>query len=143
MTIYARLDPVTNALSALVDLTPEQYATMQANGKALFLRLYIIDAQPAPSAAQKVIEGAPLITATEYHKTWSLVNKTQAELDADAQAAELVQLKAMVAALTTVIDAGVTTAPTTLAEAVTKIQAQNVQLVRLARVARWLIKQQQ
>ncbi len=142
MTIYARLDPLTNALSTLVDLTPEQYATMQGNGKALFLRLYLIDAQPTPSASQKVIEGTPLVTATEYHKTWTLANKTQAELDADAQAAELVQLKAMVAALTTVIDAGVTTAPATLAQAVTKIQDQNAQLVRLARIARWLLKQQ-
>src|SRR5688500_8555495 len=103
MTLYARL--LDGEVDRLVELTAEQYAALQVNGKAAFLRLWIVDPQPTPSATQAVQMGPVVITGTEARQTWTLRDKTQAELDAEANAADRPTVKAVVTALTTDIAA--------------------------------------
>jgi hypothetical protein len=141
MTIYARLTPA-GTFDALVDLTPEQYALMQANGKAALLRTYSVDAEPVPSASQRVDPGPYVSDATTTRKTWVLVNKTQEELDADAQRTEIALLKAQLTGLQTDITTGITAAPTTAAQAFVDIQDLKRMILRLNRIARWLLKNQ-
>jgi hypothetical protein len=87
MTTYARVN-AQGAFDGLVDLTPEQYAALQVNGKAAWLRLWIVDPQPVPTADQVVVNNGIAITATEAHQTWGLREKTAAELEAESIAAE-------------------------------------------------------
>jgi hypothetical protein len=87
MTTYARID-AQGAFESLVNLTPEQYAALQANGKAAWLRLWIVDPQPVPAAAQVVVNNGIAITATEAHQTWTVREKTAAELETESIAAE-------------------------------------------------------
>jgi hypothetical protein len=87
MTTYARID-AQGAFDRLIDLTPEQYVALQANGKAAWLRLWIVDAKPVPTATQLVIDAGIVITATEAHQTWAVREKTAAELEAESIAAE-------------------------------------------------------
>jgi len=143
MTTYARLTQDKLALEALVELTAEQLAQMQANGKAALLRLYVVDAQPVPTTGQKVVAGTPMIDATTYHRTYVLAAKTASELDAEAQVAELVQLRTLITALQADIDAGITAAPTTAAQAFVEIQDLKRRALRADRVLKWLVKQQQ
>lgn len=145
MTTYARLK-TDLTFDTLVQLDAAQYAALQANGKAQFLRLYSVDAQPTPSGTQYVAAGPYVTDATTTRKTWALVDKTQAQIDAETlaalQATELTALKAAVSGLTTDIAAGITTAPTTAAQAFIDIQELKRQMLRLNRVARWLLRQQ-
>jgi hypothetical protein len=137
MAIYFRLFD-----SSLLDITPEHYALLQANGKAAFLRLWVPTAPPVPSSAQRVAEAAPIIDATNATQAWALVQKTPAELDVDAQTTELAQLKTLIAALTSDIQAGITAAPTTAAQAFVEIQDLKRRALRTDRAIRWLLKQQ-
>lgn len=104
MTMYARLN-VGGNIERLIDLTADQYTALQANGKATWLRLWVVDAKPAPSATQVVIDAGIIITATEAHQTWGLRDKTQAELDVDTNALELPTVVAYVDQWTTDIQA--------------------------------------
>lgn len=133
MTTYARI--ADGAVVATFDLTPEQYAALQANGKAANLRLWIVDPMPTPSASQVVMIGPVVIGPVEAHQTSVLRNKTQAELDADSNAAEQAQIKTMIANLTASIQAD--------RSALT--QAQRLALleqdaVRLSRIARYYLR---
>ena len=121
--IYARINP-DNSVS-LVDLDPAFVAALIAAGnpKADSIRAYVIDAQPVPSAAQRVVDGGYVIEPTQVRKTWALAAKSAAELDAETDAAELEQLKTIAAAL----QAGTGTA--------------GERLVRVERVCVWLLKQ--
>ena len=120
---YVRLDASLLVIERFgIELTAPEFAALQANGKASSLRLWVIDAQPVPSATQVVIDAGYVIEATQARKTWTLRNKTQAELDAEQQAADLVVLKALVTALNADIAAGITAAPTTAAQAFVEIQ---------------------
>lgn len=142
MTIYARIDPTTQAVS-LVDLTAEQFAALAGHPtKAATVRAYVIDAQPVAGAAQAVEFAGLVIEPTQVRKTWALRAKTQAELDADTQASELVQLKAEITALNTFIAANDRAAPTTPAQAFSDIATLKVATLRLARGVRWMLKQQ-
>lgn len=87
MTAYARLNAL-GEVDRLIDLTAEQYAALVTNGKAIWLRLWIVDAQPAPSPAQVVERGPIVISSTEAHQTWSLRDKTASEVESDAIVAE-------------------------------------------------------
>jgi hypothetical protein len=87
MTAFARID-TQGAFERLVDLTPEQYAALQANGKSAWLRLWAVDAMPVPTATQVVIDAGIVITVTEARQTWSVREKTAAELEAESIAAE-------------------------------------------------------
>lgn len=104
MTIYARLN-AEGLVDRLVELTPEQYAALELNGKATWLRLWVVDPKPTPGATQVVVDAGIVIGATEAHQTWALRDKTQAELDAEANAADRPALLSMIAAITVDIDA--------------------------------------
>lgn len=100
MTLYYRTTD-----GARRDLTPEQYAALQANGKAADLRLWSVDPMPTPGAGQVVIDGGIVVDATTARQTWTFRAKTQAELDAETNAAELPQLVAWIDQWTTDIQA--------------------------------------
>jgi len=121
--IYARINP-DNSVS-LVDLDPAFVAALIAAGnpKAGSIRTYVIDAQPVPSAAQRVVDAGYVIEPAQVRKTWALAAKSAAELDAETDAAELEILKTIAAAL----QAGTGTA--------------GERLVRVERVCVWLLKQ--
>jgi hypothetical protein len=138
MTLYARPNPDYPRIGGPIDVRDFESPPPPRRGWVPL----IVDAQPVPNASQVVIDTGIVIGQTEAHQTWGLRDKTQAELDADAQAAELAQLKAMVAALTTDIQAGITAAPTTAAQAFVEIQDLKRRALRTDRAIRWLLKQQ-
>lgn len=121
--IYARINP-DNSVS-LVDLDPAFVASLVAAGnpKANSIRAYVIDAQPVPSSAQRVVDAGYVIEATQARKTWGLVAKSASELSAETDASELAQLETIAAAL----QAGTGTA--------------GERMVRVERVCVWLLKQ--
>jgi hypothetical protein len=134
MTYYARINPNDGTTDV------RDFAAPPPAAKG-WLPL-VIDAQPVPSASQVVVQNAITFGATTATQTWSLRAKTQAELDGDAQAAELTALRTMVQALTDDIALGVTAAPTTAAQAFVHIQELKRQQLRVNRAVRWLLKQQ-
>ena len=135
MTLYARPDPNDSQSNDVRD-----FITPPPSAKG-WLPL-IIDARPTPNAAQVVTDAGIVYGPVEAHQTWALRDKTQAELDIDTQASELAALKALVAALTTDIQAGITPAPTTAAQAFVEIQDLKRRALRTDRAIRWIIKQQ-
>jgi hypothetical protein len=104
MTAYVRLNE-EGAIERHLDLTPEQYASLEVNGKSVWLRLWVVDPQPVPTATQVVEHGPVTISLTEARQTWTLRNKTQAELDAETNATDRPLLLQMLASITTDIDA--------------------------------------
>ena len=98
MTTYYRISD-----GALRDLSPEQFAGLQANGKADGLRVYVLDTRPTPTATQAVEEGPVVVGPVEAHRTWTLRDKTAAELAADQaatdRAADLDQIRTVLTAL--------------------------------------------
>lgn len=148
MTTYARID-AQGSFERLVDLTTEQYTSLQANGKATWLRLWVVDAKPVPTAAQVVELGPITISATEAHQTWTLRNKTQAELDAETNATDRPLLLQMLAALTADIDAFNANPDVTgtAVERLTKIEARVKDLERQQRrdnrILRYYLRSQQ
>ena len=131
MTTYARLN-VDGTVERTVDLTAEQYAAMQANGKAAWLRLRTEDAKPVPTAGQVLVDEGIVVTATEARQTWGLRDKTQAELAGEENEAERVRLRTVIDALTAPVN---TTG--TAAERLTKLEARSL---RLERIAVWLLR---
>jgi hypothetical protein len=142
MTTFARIDPATNAVRDTVELTPEQYAAFEGNPKRDYWRPLVIDAKPTPSASQRVESAGYVIEPTQVRMTWRLVDKTAAELEADANAAELGQLRALLEALRADIDAGLTAAPTTAAQAYSQIQDLKRRALRTDRVLHYMLKHQ-
>lgn len=100
MTAYVRLN-ADGAIERHLDLTPDQYAALEANGKAAWLRLWVVDPQPVPTATQVVEPGPITISATEARQTWTVREKTAAELEAEAVAAELAKADEILADLST------------------------------------------
>jgi len=82
MSTFARVRD--GQVEGLFDLTDEQYAAMLANGKAAFLRYWIVDPKPEVGPAQVLEDGPVVITHLEARKTWLLREKTQTELDYEA-----------------------------------------------------------
>jgi hypothetical protein len=95
MTTYYRITD-----STFHELTAEEYAARQANGKAVALRLYVIDAKPAPSASQVVVDAGVVVGPVEAHQTWSLRSKTSSEQETEALLVERAQIDAMLADIT-------------------------------------------
>jgi hypothetical protein len=95
MTIYYRVSD-----GEFRDITAEQYAELSANKQA-DLRLYVVDAQPTPSASQVVVNAGIVVGPVEAHLTWDLRDKTVDELEADALDAELAQLDTLIASVET------------------------------------------
>jgi hypothetical protein len=83
------------------ELSAEQFAALQANGKAEALRLYVVDLMPTPSATQVVVDAGIVLGPIEAHQTWGLRDKTADELEADAIAAELAQVDTLLANIDT------------------------------------------
>lgn len=79
----------------LRDLDQSQYAALAENKRA-DLRIYIIDPQPVPTASQRIVEAGITVGPVEAHFTWALVEKTQSELDNEAEAAALTAEAALV-----------------------------------------------
>lgn len=100
MTLYYRIPD-----GSIFNLTPAQYAELQANGKATYLRLWSVDAMPTPGPTEVVISGGIIVDATTARQAWTLRAKTQAELDREANADELPSLLLYIDALTTDIAA--------------------------------------
>jgi hypothetical protein len=94
-TYYRTTDGSVHELSA------EQFAALQANGKADALRQYVIDAKPTPSATQVVVNSGIVVGPVEAHQTWALREKTAEELEDDALAAELLQVDTLIASIDT------------------------------------------
>jgi len=105
MTTYARLTESQTSVETWVELTADQYAALQGNGKASWLRLWVEDAKPTPGPTQAVSAGHITITQTEARQTWVLRDKTERELAAEQNAADRPTLVQLIAAITTDIDA--------------------------------------
>jgi hypothetical protein len=95
MTTYARI--ANGAVERLVDLSAEQYAQMQANDKAVYLRLWVVDAKPTPGANQVVTDAGIVIDATTARQTWGLRQMTADETEAAAIATEVALLDERIA----------------------------------------------
>jgi hypothetical protein len=92
MTTYVRLTQDKLAVEKSdIELSAQEFAAL-VEWKQSFMRLYVVDAAPVPSASQVVEAGVPLITPTEYHATWVLREKTADELEAEALNGEKAQL---------------------------------------------------
>jgi hypothetical protein len=102
MTTYAKL--LAGQFEKLVELTPEEYAGMQANGKAVNLRLWAPTEAPVAQAGQVVEAAAPIIDATTATQAWAVRSKTADELEAEALAAEKAQLATYLADIQTQLD---------------------------------------
>jgi hypothetical protein len=83
MTIYYRLPTPTQA-GETFDIPPEQFAVMQANGKAADLRLWLVDPMPPFDPASQVVESSIVVGPAEARRTWAVRAKTEEELQADA-----------------------------------------------------------
>jgi hypothetical protein len=100
MTTHVRLN-ADGAIERYLDLTPEQYTALEANGKATWLRVWVVNPQPVPTATQVVVNSGILITATEAHQTWTVREKTAAELEAESIAAERAKIDEVLTDLAT------------------------------------------
>lgn len=100
MTTYARLT-TAGAFERLVELTAEQYAALQANGKASLLRLWAVDALPVPTSSQVVVQGPIAITAEEARQTWQVREKTTAELEVASLITERSKIEEILADIAT------------------------------------------
>lgn len=135
MTLYARPDPDSMAQNDVRD-----FATPPPIEKGW--RPLRVKVQPVPTASQALGDAGIVYTPTTATQTWALRNKTQAELAAETQAADWAILRGLVAALTTDIQAGITAAPITAAQAFLEIQDMKRRALRTDRAIRWLVKQQ-
>lgn len=119
----------------LSEVPNEDYLALQAHPtKAAFILPVVIDAQPTPTSQQVVESAGYVVEAAQVRRTWALRDKTAAELDDDALAAELVQIKALRSALQADVTAGLTAAPTTQAQAFAAIQDLKRRALRTDRV---------
>lgn len=117
--MYARIDPNTG--------TPDARQFADAPPAEKGWRPLSVDPQPTPSATQVVVLSGIVFDATTARQTWALRDKTAAELDAEAQAAEKDQLLAVAAFLDSA-------APTTVAQCAADVQ-------KLKRCVKWLLGQ--
>lgn len=87
MSRYALVDPTTEAVRRVAELTAEQVAAL-APQKRQWIRPLVTDPQPTPTAQQRVQRGGYVVEAEQVRETWTLVDKTPEELAAEAAAAE-------------------------------------------------------
>lgn len=141
---YAQLDPLSNAVTRIVDLTAEQVEALQGNPKLQWLRPFVEDQLPAVTAAQIAEPGGYLVEPAQVRWTWRVRDKTPDELQADAVRDELAALKETVTdALVADIAAGVSAPPTTLAQAAAHIQELKRRQQRADRILLWLLRSAQ
>jgi hypothetical protein len=84
MTLYARIDPLTQQVARLVELTAEEYAAFEGNPKQQWLRPLVVDAVPTPSATQVVVNAGYVIEPTQVRQSWGLREMTADELEGAA-----------------------------------------------------------
>lgn len=148
MSTFARITQA-GVFDTLVELTQEQFAALQANGKAVWLRIWVVQPQPTPTATQVVISDGIVITPTEARQTWGVREKTQIELDAETNSADRPLLLQMLSAITTDIDAynANPDATGTAVERITKLEARVKELERQQRrdnrILRYYLRTQQ
>jgi hypothetical protein len=104
MTLYARIDPLTQQVSALVDMTLAEYQALDGNPKQQWLRPLVVDAKPTPSATQVVIDAGFVIEPAQVRQTWSLREMTADEIEAAALLAEKAQIAQYIADIQTQLD---------------------------------------
>lgn len=142
MSTYARLDPLTSQVRDLVDLTQAQFDALAGNPKQAFIRPLVVDAMPVPTSAQLVYSTGYVTEADRVRQTWALRDKLPHELDMEAEAQTVSQLKALANTLQTDIAAGVTPAPSNLAGVVADLQDLKRRALRTDRVILWLLRHQ-
>jgi hypothetical protein len=96
---YARLRPNSTVVEAIIDTTAKDVAALAPNKRA-WLRLFVIDPQPTPTAAQVVVDTGYLVEADKVRQTWALRAKTATELDRDDLSAEQANINVMLTDLT-------------------------------------------
>lgn len=133
----------------LVELTPEQFAALQVNGKSTWLRSWVVDQQPVPTATQVVVESAILVTPTEARQTWVLREKTQLEIDLETNASDRPALLQMLSVITADIDSYNANPDVTgtAVERITKLEVRVKELERQQRrdnrILRYYLRSQQ
>jgi hypothetical protein len=88
MTIYARIDPLTLQVDALVDMTLAEYQAFDGNPKQQWLRPLVVDAKPAPGATQVVVDAGFVIEPAQVRQTWAVREMTAEEAEYAALQAE-------------------------------------------------------
>jgi hypothetical protein len=142
MTQYARLNTETLTVERILDITPEQYAALDDNPKQAYLRPFVFDQKPTPSATQVVVNAGYVVEPVQVRQTWALRDKTPAELDAEAREADRQTLVQLIAALTTSIQDHTNTPDVsgTAAVRLDKLEARTLateqRITRLERIAR-------
>jgi hypothetical protein len=104
MTLYARIDPLTQQVSALVDMTLAEYQALDGNPKQQWLRPLVVDEKPAPGATQVVVDAGFVIEPTQVRQTWALREMTADEIEAAALLAEKAQIAQYIADIQTQLD---------------------------------------
>lgn len=73
--------------AAVIDISAEQFAAL-APAKQGAHRPYSVAPLPAVTSTQKAVPGHVVVTDTTAAKTWTIVDKTQSEIDAEAEAVQ-------------------------------------------------------
>ena len=82
---FARLHP-NLSLRDIIEMSQQEYDALVISNpnKAVLLRPLVTDPLPTINAAiEKIVAGPIVIEATQARETWTVVAKTQAEIDAD------------------------------------------------------------
>lgn len=72
----------------LAEISDEDFARLQVNGKARLLRPYFVDQRPTPGPDQNLVRLPITVTETEARQSWQLVEKSQEEKDAQREVDE-------------------------------------------------------
>jgi hypothetical protein len=90
VTLYVRLSADKTQIEKFnIELSAEDYDGLGA-WKQSFLRLWSVDPQPAYNAAtQRLDVGDVVIDATTARRTWTVIDKTAAEIAAEAEDVDL------------------------------------------------------
>lgn len=71
----------------VVDVSADVFGELAPQKQAVH-REYSVDPVPSFTTTQRVVEGPVVVTETAATKTWSVIEKTQAEKDEDAENAQ-------------------------------------------------------
>lgn len=134
MSLYARLT-LEGQFDRLVELTPEQYASLQANGKAAWLRTWVEEPKPTPGDGEVVEATQVVVTETEARQGWVVRAMTASELAFSENEAERVRLRTVIANL-----AGSVQAPDTAGTAVERLAKLEARTLRLERICLWVLR---
>ena len=103
MTLYARIDPLTQQVS-LIELSAAEYQAFDGNPKQQWLRPLVVDAKPTPTTTQIVVDAGYVIEPTQVRQTWAAREMTSEELEAEAIRSERSQIAGYIADIQTQLD---------------------------------------